>query len=148
MNERDFDTWLDEQARALPNAIEPPRDLWPNIAERLEETELDATAGNHGSRLWPFAAGVAATVLVTFLALQLTQRSVTPTAEIVPTAEVTPTVNGTAPNPARQGEFARVLGRVLHRPAGSCRAVSGYCFARCVLRPCRDRTIPTFSRSP
>jgi hypothetical protein len=64
MNNEDFDTWLDRSARNLPTAIEPERDLWPQIEQRLHEDE-HPVASHYGSRLWPFAAGIAATVLLT-----------------------------------------------------------------------------------
>lgn len=68
MNNEDFDTWLDRSARNLPRAIEPQRDLWPQIEQQLHENDAPSAQRN-GSRLWPFAAGIAA-ALVMAIAVQ------------------------------------------------------------------------------
>ena len=65
MNSNDFNIWLDRTARDLPKAIEPENDLWPGIAQRLHDTSA-ADAGT-SSRLLPFVAGIAATLLITML---------------------------------------------------------------------------------
>lgn len=65
MNSNDFDIWLDRTASELPKAIEPERDLWPGIALAMDETA--APDIQQRSRLWPFAAGIAATLVMTML---------------------------------------------------------------------------------
>lgn len=65
MNSNDFDIWLDRNAAELPKTIEPQRDLWPRIALAMDEAAVDTQ--QHGSRLWPFVAGIAATLVMTML---------------------------------------------------------------------------------
>ncbi|MEM6638617.1 MAG: hypothetical protein AAF610_01805 [Pseudomonadota bacterium] len=73
MNQNSFDQWLDEAAAELPEAIEPSRDLWPGIALAIEEPADKGVAA--GSRLWPFVAGIAATLLLTTALSPLRERN-------------------------------------------------------------------------
>jgi hypothetical protein len=75
MNQQQFDQWLDEAADALPTSIEPERDLWPDISARMMADEAPAA---RPSRMWPFAAGIAATLLAT-MALQTARKAPTAT---------------------------------------------------------------------
>ncbi len=54
-NEGD-DPRLDAELRGLPRAIDPGRDLWPEIAARLEPR---ASAGTRRRRAWPWQAAAA-----------------------------------------------------------------------------------------
>ena len=75
MNSNDFDIWLDRTTRDLPRAIEPANDLWPGIAQRLHDTST--TDAGTSSRLWPFVAGIAATLLITLLMSPLREGQLT-----------------------------------------------------------------------
>ncbi len=77
MNEQEFDKWLDERANALPRSIEPPDDLWPGIEARIAQDRGagSSTAGRPWSRVWPFAAGMAATALVAIMTLQIIRQA-------------------------------------------------------------------------
>ena len=77
MNEQEFDKWLDERAGELPRSIEPPDDLWPGIEAHLARGR-DAgkpAAGGPWARVWPFAAGMAATALVAIMTLQIIRQA-------------------------------------------------------------------------
>lgn len=64
MNDQEFEQWLDQTAKTLPVSIEPERDLWPDISAAMLARHEPEQAQR--SRLWPFAAGIAATLLATF----------------------------------------------------------------------------------
>ncbi|MFK8017623.1 MAG: hypothetical protein AB8G17_19520 [Gammaproteobacteria bacterium] len=62
MSTEAFDEWLDRSARELPNDVAPPHDLWPQIEARLDQA---GQRDDHWSRsrVWPFVAGIAATLM-------------------------------------------------------------------------------------
>lgn len=69
MNEQKFNAWLDAQAAELPRSIEPERDLWPDIQARIDAGRgaTDPQARESHSRIWTFAAGMAASAMVALL---------------------------------------------------------------------------------
>jgi hypothetical protein len=44
MNQDEFERWLQEQAGRLPRELEPGRDLWPEIAERIARADSPVAA--------------------------------------------------------------------------------------------------------
>ncbi|MFK7886412.1 MAG: hypothetical protein AB8G16_06045 [Gammaproteobacteria bacterium] len=63
MKQQEFEQWLDQAANDMPTSIEPERDLWPDISARMLAQDVEPTTER--SRLWPFVAGIAATLLAT-----------------------------------------------------------------------------------
>jgi hypothetical protein len=70
MNTDDFERWLDSEARKLPRSIDPGRDLWPEIDARIAQPQAPRVVPAT-SRVWPFLAGIAATVVVALAVTQL-----------------------------------------------------------------------------
>lgn len=76
MNEQEFAVKLDDMCRELPTSMAPRRDLWPDIQARLEGAAAPDVAIPQVEKVWPFAAGIAATALVALMTI-LIARSVT-----------------------------------------------------------------------
>ncbi len=97
MNSNEFDIWLDRAARDLPRAIEPSRDLWPGIALAMDENAQ--AAATQGSRVWPFLAGIAATLVMTVLLSPLKPGSAPSTTMAASDAPVAQTPANVTPEP-------------------------------------------------
>ncbi len=95
---------LVRQAATLPDEIAPERDLWPAIAERLNDRAPATPVQTRPN--WPFAlaAGIALVALSSLLTWSFTQRDTLSTAELVEviTAQADPFVNDVELIQARQ----------------------------------------------
>ena len=76
MNEQEFAVKLDEMCREMPLAVEPRRDLWPGIAARLEGDQAPMAAAPRVEKLWPFAAGIAASALLALMTVLIARNVV------------------------------------------------------------------------
>ena len=82
-HERDDREFLEPLVRDLPRSIEPPRDLWPDIAARMQPARPPA----RWVTAWKIAAALALMALSSFVTWQLMRE----TAPVVPeVALVTP----------------------------------------------------------
>ncbi len=84
-NERDDREFLEPLVRGLPQSIEPPHDLWPGIAARMQPAQRPPRWG----RAWKVAAALVLMALSSFVTWQLT-RDAAPVEPVREVALVTP----------------------------------------------------------
>lgn len=111
MNTHDRDDALLRAAAALPESIEPERDLWPDIAARLGAAEPVPAA-----RPWwlALAAGIALVAVTAALTWQVAStRAPAPATVAAPTDAVPPAAAGDEVDPAR-GELRFMRAQLLN----------------------------------
>lgn len=84
-HERDDREFLEPLVQGLPKSIEPPRDLWPGIAARMQPARRSARWGT----AWKVAAALVLMALSSFITWQLT-RDAAPAPQAAQVALVTP----------------------------------------------------------
>lgn len=122
MNEQDPVT---RQARALPRSLAPARDLWPDIAARLDDaepvTETSTSAAPPSARRWlPLAAGLLLALSLAFFWLESTTLSPAPAPVAIEAGPAAAPLPAAALLPAaelRQSRLA-VAGNLQRRIAG------------------------------
>jgi len=88
---------LDERLSRLPAEIPPARDLWPQIAARLESDDGRSGRPARG-RAWRYMAAAAATVVVAVLAISVDRGGEAPSPSLVPAGTTVPMASTFGPD--------------------------------------------------